>query len=80
LNRVSANQASINQASINQASIERNTYSRRVAKIQERFNALPPDVQQDIMRLREPDARANTQVDAQTTLSIPANRTHPEAA
>jgi hypothetical protein len=67
LNRVSANQASTNQASIG-----RNTHSRRVAKIQERFNALPLDVQQEIMRLREPDARA--------TLSINATEQHPEAA
>jgi hypothetical protein len=75
LNRVSANQASINQPSTNQASIGRNTYSRRVAKIQERFNALPLDVQQEIMRLREPDARAT-----QATLSMTSREKHSEAA
>jgi hypothetical protein len=67
LNRVSANQTSTSQASIG-----RNTYSRRVAKIQERFNALPLDVQQEIMRLREPEARAS--------LSMTANENHSEAA
>jgi hypothetical protein len=65
----------LNRVAANQPSIERNTYSRRVAKIQERFNALPLDVQQEIMRLREPDARAENQ----TTLSIPS-RKHSEAA
>jgi hypothetical protein len=67
LNRVSANQTSTNQASIG-----RNTYSRRVAKIQERFNALPLDVQQEIMRLREPEARA--------TLNMTSTENHSEAA
>jgi hypothetical protein len=67
LNRVSANQASTNQPSIG-----RNTYSRRVAKIQERFNALPLDVQQEIMRLREPETRA--------TLSMASTEKHSEAA
>jgi hypothetical protein len=70
LNRVSANQTSTSQASI-----ERNTYSRRIAKIQERFNALPLDVQQEIMRLREPDARAS-----QTPLSMTSREKHSEAA
>jgi hypothetical protein len=59
----------------NQPSIERNTYARRVAKIQERFNALPLDVQQEIMRLREPDARAT-----QATLSMTSREKHSEAA
>jgi hypothetical protein len=69
------NRASPNQTSTNQASIGRNTYSRRVAKIQERFNALPLDVQQEIMRLREPEARA-----PQATLSMASTEKHPEAA
>jgi hypothetical protein len=65
----------LNRVIAKQTSIERNTYSRRVAKIQERFNALPLDVQQEIMRLREPDARA-----AQAPLSMTAKETHSEAA
>jgi hypothetical protein len=65
----------LNRVVANQPSIERNTYSRRVAKIQERFNALPLDVQQEIMRLREPDARAT-----QTPLSMTSREKHPEAA
>jgi hypothetical protein len=70
LNRVSANQTSINQPSIG-----RNTHSRRIAKIQERFNALPLDVQQEIMRLREPDARTS-----QAPLSMVSKENHSEAA
>jgi hypothetical protein len=66
------NRAAANQSSTNQASIGRNTHSRRVAKIQERFNALPLDVQQEIMRLREPEARA--------PLSMTATEKHSEAA
>ena len=67
MNRVSANQASANQTSIG-----RNTHSRRVAKIQERFNALPLDVQQEIIRLRETEARA--------PLSMASREKHSEAA
>jgi hypothetical protein len=66
------NRAATNQPSTSQASIGRNTYSRRVAKIQERFNALPLDVQQEIMRLREPEARA--------ALSMASTENHSEAA
>ncbi len=65
----------MNRAAANQPSTERNTYSRRVAKIQERFNALPLDVQQEIMRLREPDARAS-----QAPLSMTSREKHSEAA
>jgi hypothetical protein len=69
------NRAAANPPSINQASIGRNTHSRRTAKIQERFNALPLDVQQEIMRLREPDARVT-----QAPLSMTSREKHPEAA
>jgi hypothetical protein len=69
------NRVATNQTSINQSSIGRNTHSRRIAKIQERFNALPLDVQQEIMRLREPDARAS-----QVTLSMTSRGKHSEAA
>jgi hypothetical protein len=69
------NRTATNQPSLNQPSIERNTYSRRVAKIQERFNALPLDVQQEIMRLREPDARTT-----QAPLSMTSKENHSEAA
>jgi hypothetical protein len=72
LNRASANQVSPNQTSIKPASIGRNTHSRRVAKIQERFNALPLDVQQEIMRLREPETRV--------TLSMASTEKQSEAA
>ena len=72
MNRVAANQVSMSQASTNQIGIGRNTYSRRVAKIQERFDALPLDVQQEIMRLREPEARA--------ALGMISKENHPEAA
>jgi hypothetical protein len=65
----------LNRVIAKQTSIERNTYSRRVAKIQERFNALPLDVQQEIMRLREPDARVS-----QAPLSMTARGKHSEAA
>jgi hypothetical protein len=66
------NRAAANQPSVNQASIGRNTHSRRIAKIQERFNALPLDVQQEIMRLREPETRA--------LLSMVSKENHSEAA
>lgn len=65
----------MNQSNIGQPSLERSTYSRRAAKIQERFNALPLDVQQEIMRLREPDPRA-----PQAPLSMTSTEKHSEAA
>jgi hypothetical protein len=46
------------------------TNARRIAKIQERFNALPLDVQQEIIRLREPHAHHETR----STLNIGSGR------
>jgi hypothetical protein len=62
----------LNRVIANQPGVNRNVNSRRAAKIQERFNALPLDVQQEIMRLREPEARA--------TLSLTSKEKHSEAA
>ena len=62
----------MNRVSANQPDNNRNFHSRRSAKIQERFEALPLDVQQEIIRLRETDARA--------TLSMTLKEKHSEAA
>jgi hypothetical protein len=78
LNRTSPNAHTSGQSISDQPAT-----SRRAAKIQERFNALPLDVQQEIMRLREPEARASNLVearDAHSTLSISTKHSHSEAA
>jgi hypothetical protein len=47
------------------------TNARRIAKIQERFDALPLDVQQEIIRLREPHPHHETR----STLNIGSSMT-----